>query len=57
MMKPAERVATQIKQRARKFGKETAMLEHLTGDAKELHADLTEADVSAWQQYGIASDR
>ena len=44
----------QIKQRARKFGKETAMLEHLTGDAKELHADLTEADVSAWQQWGIA---
>ena len=45
----------QIKQRARKFGKETAMLEHLTGDAKELHEDLTEVDVSAWQQWGIAS--
>jgi hypothetical protein len=45
----------QIKQRARKFGKETAMLEHLTGDAEELYADLTEADVYAWQQFGIAS--
>jgi O-glycosyl hydrolase len=45
----------QIRLRARKFGKETAMLEHLTGDAKELHADLTEADASAWQQWGIAS--
>jgi hypothetical protein len=44
----------QIKQRARKFGKETAMLEHLTGDAEELYSDLTEADVSAWQQYGMA---
>ena len=32
-----------------------AMPEHLTGDAKELYADLTEADVSAWQQWGIAS--
>ena len=45
----------EIKQRARKFGKETAMLEHLTGDAEELYEDLTEADVSAWQQFGIAS--
>ena len=45
----------QIKQRALKFGKETAMLEHVTGDAEELYEDLTEADVSAWQQWGIAS--
>jgi hypothetical protein len=45
----------QIRQRARKFGKETAMLEHTTGDTQELHEDLTEVDVSAWQQWGIAS--
>jgi hypothetical protein len=44
----------QIKQRAHKFAKETAMLEHLTGDANELHEDLTEAEVSAWQRWGIA---
>jgi hypothetical protein len=45
----------QIRDRARKFGKETAMLEHLTGDARELHADLTEADVSAWEKFQIAA--
>lgn len=44
----------QILARARKFGRETAMLEHLAGGAEELHADLTEANVSAWQQWGIA---
>ncbi|MGH8509367.1 MAG: hypothetical protein ACREVH_11720 [Gammaproteobacteria bacterium] len=44
----------QILERARKFGRETAMLEYLTGGAEELHADLTEANVSAWQQFGIA---
>jgi O-glycosyl hydrolase len=43
-----------ISERARKFGLETAMLEHLTGDVLELHGDLTQANVSSWQQYGIA---
>jgi hypothetical protein len=51
----ADSALPQIKQRAHKFGKETAMTEHLWGDAKELHADLTEADVVAWQQWGIAT--
>src|SRR5688572_15531940 len=31
------------------------MLEHLTGDAAELHEDLTKGQVSAWQQWGIAT--
>jgi hypothetical protein len=30
------------------------MLEHLEGDAAELHEDLTVGQVSAWQQYSIA---
>lgn len=51
----AARALPLIRQRAHKFGKETAMLEHLTGDAEELYEDLTVADVSAWQQFGIAS--
>jgi hypothetical protein len=51
----ADTALPHIRQRARKFGKETAMLEHLTGGAEELHADLTEADACAWQQFGIAS--
>jgi hypothetical protein len=51
----SDRALEQIKERARKFGNETAMLEHTTGDAKELHEDLTKVDVSAWQQWGIAS--
>jgi hypothetical protein len=31
------------------------MLEHLTGDAAELYEDLTKGQVSAWQQYAIAT--
>jgi hypothetical protein len=46
----------QIEERASRFGKETAMLEHLAGDAEELHEDLTEVNVSTWTQYAIASD-
>lgn len=43
-----------IAKRARKHRVSTAMLEHLTGDAAELHEDLTVGQVSAWQQYDIA---
>jgi hypothetical protein len=43
-----------IRERARRYGVETAMLEHLAGGAPELHADLADVDVGAWQQYGIA---
>jgi hypothetical protein len=45
---------TRIRERAKKFGVETAMLEHLAGDVAELHVDLTELNVVSWQQYGIA---
>ena len=44
-----------IAERARAYRVSTAMLEHLTGDAAELHEDLTVGQVSAWQQYDIAS--
>lgn len=43
-----------IAKRARKYGVSTAMLEHLTSGAAELHEDLTVGQVSAWQQYDIA---
>jgi hypothetical protein len=44
-----------IAERARTRRLSTAMLEHLTGDAAELHDDLTRGQVSAWQQYAIAT--
>ena len=44
-----------IAERARARRLSTAMLEHLTGDAAELHDDLTRGQVSAWQQYAIAT--
>ena len=43
-----------IAKRAREHRISTAMLEHLSGDAAELHEDLTVGQVSAWQQYDIA---
>lgn len=33
----------------------TAMLEHIAADVNELRSDLTVANVSAWQQFGIAN--
>jgi len=46
----------EILKRARKLGVPTAMLEHVGGDTAELHTDLTVANASAWQQYGIATE-
>ena len=43
-----------IAERARARRLSTAMLEHLEGNAAELHEDLTRGQVSAWQQYSIA---
>ena len=43
-----------IHARAEKYGLRTAMLESLEAGSAQLHADLTEANISAWQQYGIA---
>jgi hypothetical protein len=51
----ASKALPEILKRAQKFGISTAMLEHLTGDGQELHDDLTRANVSAWQQYAIAT--
>ncbi len=45
-----------IAARAKQYGLHTAMLEHVAGDALELHADLTVANAAAWQQYGVASE-
>jgi hypothetical protein len=47
-------VRAMIFRRATAHLADTGMLEHLTGDATELYRDLTVANVSAWQQYGIA---
>ena len=49
-------VLPEIAKRAKKFGLRTGMLEHVAGNIAELHADLTVANVSAWQQYGIATE-
>jgi hypothetical protein len=37
-----------------RYGKTTAMLEHIAAPYDELHADLKLANVSAWQQYTLA---
>ena len=43
-----------IAQRAAQYGIRTAMLEHGGSGHEDLHADLTLANVSAWQQFGLA---
>ena len=49
-------VLPEIAKRAKKFGLRTGMLEHVGGNMAELHGDLTVANASAWQQYGIAGE-
>ena len=39
---------------AQQYNLRTSMLEHLDSGHADLHADLTEANVSAWQQYTLA---
>ncbi len=51
---PAFFVLDDIWERAERFGLRTAMLEHTQANADSLHEDLSVANVSAWQQYGIA---
>jgi hypothetical protein len=41
-------------QRGTQHGLRTAMLEHGGSGHEDLHADLTLANVSAWQQFGLA---
>lgn len=43
-----------VAQRGVQFGMRTAMLEHGGSGHEDLHADLTLANVSAWQQFGLA---
>jgi hypothetical protein len=51
---PDDSVRAAIRRRAERAGVSTAMLEHLPSDARELYRDITVANASAWQQYGIA---
>lgn len=43
-----------LAQRGAQYGMRTAMLEHGGSGYEDLHADLTLANVSAWQQFGLA---
>ncbi len=43
-----------IAQRAAQYGIRTAMLEHGGSGYEDLHEDLTLANVSAWEQFGLA---
>ena len=43
-----------IAERGRRYGVRTAMLEHLSGTAEELHQDLELGRVSSWRQYALA---
>ena len=43
-----------IGERTRQFGIRTGMLEHLSADHHELHADLTAGRNSTWQRYTLA---
>lgn len=43
-----------LAERAKSVGARTAMLEHIGSDVEDLYADLTIANVSAWQQYTLA---
>lgn len=52
--RPDDALRRAIRARATKAGATTAMLEHLKANAQEFYADMTEANVSAWQQWAIA---
>jgi hypothetical protein len=51
---PTQTVLNGIRTAALNFGAHTAMLEHIGADQNELYEDLTQADVSSWQQYTLA---
>ena len=57
--KPTVSQLRAIAQRGATFNVRTAMLEHGGSGYEDLHEDLTLANVSAWQQFGLAfcSDR
>lgn len=43
-----------IDQRRRSYNVDTAMLEHIGSGHEDLHKDLTWANCSSWQQFGLA---
>lgn len=47
--------ARSINQLAEEYGLKTAMLEKVGADVEKLFEDLTEANVTAWAQYGMAA--
>lgn len=50
---PDDGVRADIERTARAAGASTAMLEHLKADVGEFHSDMTTANASAWQQWGM----
>ncbi len=55
--RPSDGVRRAIAATARKAGASTAMLEHLNAGVREFHRDMTEANVSAWQQWAMVGLR
>ena len=52
--KPTDNQLRAIAQRAAQYGIRTAMLEHGGSGYEDLYDDLTLANVSAWEQFGLA---
>jgi hypothetical protein len=52
---PGDATRAEIWRRARRLGASTGMLEHFPSTADEIQRDLTVANVSRWQPYGIAN--
>lgn len=50
----SDQVIEQIVQRAKKYNKQTAMLEWIGADYETLHKDLKVGNNSAWQQFTLA---
>ena len=51
---PSDATREAIWSRARRIGATTGMLEHFPATPDEVQRDLTVANVSRWQPYGIA---
>lgn len=51
---PQEETIRKIQELARKYGKQTAMLEWIGADYKTLHQDLKIGQNSVWQEYTLA---
>ncbi len=53
-VQPQPSTLTGILSAAVSVGAQTGMLEHIRGDHHELYEDLTQANVSSWQQFTLA---